>query len=513
MKKSVKRSVLSFVLVLALAVSGMSMGALAAEGDIVVSTGAELDAALKASIGTDSITIVLANDIDAIASATYTGYATGAAITIDGQGHKIDGQGVMDSGLRFGARGQELNLTVKNTVFANMSNDDRNGGGAIALWRGAADVSGSTFTGNVSTTGSRGGGGVMVQSGSASISNSTFVGNSANGSGGAIYAGSGTLNNVTVVGNSSIANVGGVNGAFTVTNSIISGNTTASETAAANVGATAIIADGNNVVDADIAGWLATALQENTLALLDVADSPAVDKANPATATAVDQRGVARDATPDIGAYELVKGDGPVINENVVSLVKADSSEFGVINVELRANFPSDKVNLVEFTLKYDASALDVGAVIPVTGAMVKKIVANETNGVGTAKIVIGVSGDSAIAADEMTTLANVVITPKADQTPEAAYIAISVGEAYAAGELVEYTAEPKAVYARFTYRDPMDVNGDGKISGADLSLVLAYFGATSADADWSDVRVADVNGDGVIDVIDVTILVDVLYA
>ena len=214
-----------------------------AADDIIVTTGEELDAALKGATGTSATTITLANDIDAVVSATYTGYTTGASITINGQGFTINGGDTMDTGLRFGARSQELILNIVNTKFTNMQNNDRNGGGAIAVWRGVANVSNSTFTGNVSTTGSRGGGGVMVQSGAANIDNSIFTGNRANGNGGAIYAGSGNLSNVTVTGNHSTTGVGGVNGAFTVIKSTIENNTTDSATADPNVSANVVFPD------------------------------------------------------------------------------------------------------------------------------------------------------------------------------------------------------------------------------------------------------------------------------
>ncbi|MGG1516537.1 dockerin type I domain-containing protein [Paenibacillus oryzisoli] len=44
------------------------------------------------------------------------------------------------------------------------------------------------------------------------------------------------------------------------------------------------------------------------------------------------------------------------------------------------------------------------------------------------------------------------------------------------------------------------DVNGDGAINGRDDSMVATHFGVTSSDSEWTQVKAADVNKDGVID-------------
>ena len=276
-KRMIKKSMLSVALVIALLFSFVPM-ALAADA-IVVTTGEELDTAIKSVIGDSSATIVLANDIDAIVSATYTAYTTGSSITIDGQGFTINGNNTMDTGLRFGGRGQELSLNIINTVFTGMQNNDRNGGGAIAVWRGTVNVSGSTFINNLSESGSRGGGGIMLQSGSAYISGSTFTGNRANGNGGAIYAGSGRLENVTATGNHSITGVGGVSGAFTLIRSVIEDNTTDNETANPNVSANVVYATNalGLAIDEDVSGF--------GIAGVSLIANLALDKANLIEAT------------------------------------------------------------------------------------------------------------------------------------------------------------------------------------------------------------------------------------
>ena len=532
MKKGFTRSLITYALVLVFVLSGLPM-AFAAEGDVEVSvgTGAELDAALAAAVSGTTI-ITLTDNIDAITSATYAGYAAGSKIIINGQGYTIDGKGGQDTGLRFGARGSAvLDLEINNTGFKNLTNDDSHGGGAVALWRGNLVVNGSTFVGNSANNASARGSGGAVQNenagGSTSIYNSTFLNNTASAAGGAINSGApGYIYNNTIVGNTSASGGAGINVSgrttmpeVTATNNIVIGNN--GDADMANV-----IDNGGNITGvslADSAAWLEGSLSANigateTLNLIGTVDSPAIGQAIAAYAPSVDQRGVARDDAPDIGASEfdgVIETDpdpdpDPDPDANTVGLVDVGGAGFSKINVNLNASFKADKVNLVEFTIKYDASKVNLSAVIPVEGLMVQKIVPDEAKGL--VKVILGVEGNKAIAFEADTTLANIVITPVAGEVPAGTYISISAGAVYAAGESVEYTMAPNAVYGRFTYQSGNDINGDGKVDAADLSFVLFNFGASSADDNWSDISGADVNGDGVVDIADVTILVDELY-
>ncbi|WP_189010331.1 dockerin type I repeat-containing protein [Paenibacillus marchantiophytorum] len=49
----------------------------------------------------------------------------------------------------------------------------------------------------------------------------------------------------------------------------------------------------------------------------------------------------------------------------------------------------------------------------------------------------------------------------------------------------------------------PGDVNGDDKFTVGDLAIVAAYYGKNSSDSNWQKYKVADINGDGVVDLID----------
>ncbi len=118
-------------------------------------------------------------------------------------------------------------LTVIDSTFDDNDTPSAspNGGGAIYLYLGTLDVSGSTFLNNDS--GHHGGAIEDATNGDATITNSTFWNNTAENNGGAIDS-AGTLINVTVTGNVG-GSGGGISdngyGGLEVANSIVYGNT------------------------------------------------------------------------------------------------------------------------------------------------------------------------------------------------------------------------------------------------------------------------------------------------
>jgi hypothetical protein len=487
-----------------------------AEIVISVSNGEELDAALRGAVSGNT-RIVLTNDIDAITSATYSGYVTGTAIAIDGQGYKIDGLGADKTGLRFGARGQNVDITLRNTVFANMRNNDRHGGGAIAVWRGTVDISECAFYGNILNNASSGGGGaVLLQTnGLLNVSNSTFTDNHTPVNGGALHSGSGgTLNNVTVFGNSSATGIGGASGALAITNSIISGNTTNSETAAANVSATAITEGGNNLIGIDTVGWLADALNaDNVLALIQVADSPAIDKGNPETATAYDQRGIPRDAAPDIGAFEFEKNDAQgstlklstdahlVANDDYANIQTAFGEAVNANTAILRYAFDTDTFEFADFH--------------PADGVTV---ISKDSTESGATVIVM-------VPNYNMQFFGALTIHAKPNAPLSNGSASVYVNAEYV---VKDETGGKEILFAEasttFTTRgngsggwEPTmmgDTNADGVINLIDLSNMIDWFGITASDAGWTAIYTFfDFNNSGAIDIYDVAFVAMLLKA
>ena len=220
--------------------------------------------------------------------------------------------------------GGSLNL-VDSTVSDNISGWA--GGGLYSFFNTTTAITRSTVSGNIATDV----GGGMRSLSNAEIVNSTFSGNESIGwYGGALFVTDGvvTVTNSTVADNVSplgspadlfVGTFGDSSATLALTNTIVSGAQTNCFVAYFGAGTVILMTDHNNVftdgscypgiTDQVVADPSLGPLSDNggptqTHALL--ADSPAVDAADAAVCPATDQRGVARDAACDVGAYELV---------------------------------------------------------------------------------------------------------------------------------------------------------------------------------------------------------------
>ena len=221
--------------------------------------------------------------------------------------------------------GENAVLELTRSSVADNAVDNGPGGGLYGFFGSSITVSQSTISGNTSSDVAGG----IRSLGSLNVSNSTISGNTATGwHGGGIFATDGTvtLSYSTVAGNTSPADTAG--GLFVGTfgessatleldSSIVDGNSGAQCLAGHyGAGAVALTSLGHNVFGDTSCGQTATdvvgsallgALADNggpTLTLLPAAGSPAVSHGNPGTAAALDQRGIARDASPDAGSVE-----------------------------------------------------------------------------------------------------------------------------------------------------------------------------------------------------------------
>jgi hypothetical protein len=216
---------------------------------------------------------------------------------------------------------------------------------------------------------------------------------------------------------------------------------------------------------------------------------------------------VIADDTPASGGT----GDG-----NSLTLDTSDSSGTTEAIFDLRANLSLSNVNLIEVTLGYDAAHLSASAVLP-QGLNVEKYKIGD----GTITILVGLAGkDAAIAHTSVETIAAVSLVPVEGYTDEATLKIISFTAKSVSNEGVVSDAEVTVINSTATFdgfeevipddRDPLDVNDDTLIDLTDLSLALYYFGYIAAEI--PEGIYADVNSDGNVDSIDITILVNFLY-
>ncbi len=238
-----------------------------------------------------------------------TGDLTLENVTVSGGFHQSwNGGGIFNDGTL---------LLHNSTVSGNLGRD---GGGVLN--RGALTIDSSTLSGNTADT-YYGGGGGLSDEGEALVVNSTISNNIVLGGkagGGGIFGDSDTA---TTLVNSTVAHNSG-EGVFAIqdvilTNSIVAGHGTNCDEFP---GGGTIVDNGNNFDDDGTCGagvGVLTGLDPNLLdnggptqthALLD--GSSAIDGAG-ACGLATDQRGVARDAACDSGAFEFGGAGGPIV--------------------------------------------------------------------------------------------------------------------------------------------------------------------------------------------------------
>jgi hypothetical protein len=257
------------------ALMAVSAGAYAADKIVRVDNFVDLYNAIKSAIPNAMTVIHLDADIDAVTSATL-GLRTHDPepeanqpwlgwVTIEGNGHTLDGGNRKNSALRFHNRldsaPRTSRIILRNLTMKNLNSSIGYGGGAIGVRGGELEIENCAFIDNSWTPADpkftqRGGGAVYTEQpgGLLKITNSTFFGNKAvvnkvialsekgDGGigGGAIYAaGETSVTNCTIVGNQVINDEtasptsvcgGGIfrrssaTDPFTLSNSIVAGN-------------------------------------------------------------------------------------------------------------------------------------------------------------------------------------------------------------------------------------------------------------------------------------------------
>jgi len=259
----------------------------------------------------------------------------GTSMTIDGSDNSVTVDG--NHAVRVFQFGSGVTLTLNHLTVANGVGADGFGGGVKNL-QGTL-VANSTFVGNSSTYR---GGGLYCEFGNLNVTNTTFTGNSANtiGGGFSVHGGSAVARSCTFSGNQSQYG-GAIHSAFVdidMRNSLLASSTGGDCSNITSTGSNNLADDGTcgsgfTVSSSTLLGALGSyGGGTQTFPLLP--GSAAIDGTS-ANCPATDQRGVARGATCDIGAFEsqgfilaLSFGDN---QSTLVNTVFANPLQVGVI--------------------------------------------------------------------------------------------------------------------------------------------------------------------------------------
>ncbi|MBA2936978.1 Ig-like domain-containing protein [Paenibacillus sp. CGMCC 1.16610] len=176
------------------------------------------------------------------------------------------------------------------------------------------------------------------------------------------------------------------------------------------------------------------------------------------------------------------------------------------VSVTLGINSLSTAVYAQDIAMSYDANLFEfVSANAVKNGVNIVKMVVSTP---GTLRLILASTGTAGAVTGD-TPLIELIFKAKNIQQSAAGNVTVtsaklgeSNGNEITAAEAVksiEVRTNPIAI--------PGDITLDGKVSIGDLSMVAAHYGKNTASEDWAQVKAADVNDDGRIDIEDLTFI------
>ena len=174
--------------------------------------------------------------------------------------------------------------------------------------------------------------------------------------------------------------------------------------------------------------------------------------------------------------------------------------------ITLRNEF--NGTNQICVTAQFDAGALAfAGSELGLPGSSLAGESYDAATGAYSAWIIIPQQGVLTAVATEKEILKVIfdVVSPGADITGAVTGATVTEVLSSSEAEVIECVLEPAAAT---TYYAPYDMNGDGKVTLEDISLIIfSYYGAIAGDSKWAAAQRFDVNGDGVVDIFDLMII------
>jgi hypothetical protein len=199
-----------------------------------------------------------------------------------------------------------------------------------------------------------------------------------------------------------------------------------------------------------------------------------------------------------------------------------DIGEAGALAKYTFSGSGFDRVGSVNLRLSYKADVAD-GITVALAAALagkaevrVEDVAEPVLDGYVTKSVYILAKGLHFSAADGAALL-NISLALKTDKPVVAATLLLShfdaayYDPAYQGGNAgydADASVDAAAATVEATFRSRFDVNGDGKVTLADVNQVRQYLGTASADAAWAAAATSDLAANGVIDLADLTLII-----
>jgi hypothetical protein len=185
----------------------------------------------------------------------------------------------------------------------------------------------------------------------------------------------------------------------------------------------------------------------------------------------------------------------------------------------------SDKANVLQLTFDYDASRFRALVAPNLSDLDINSYDIKQDDSeqeTGRISVLLGVTGSKIMEFDNAELL-TIRLEPLDTETAGIATLTLSSLSLLGKDELdplgtspiaMEYSSEPLSItYYPESFAAPGDLNWDGFVDAADLSLALYYYGAAAGDDDWESVRAGDSDASGVIDMADINTLIQAIHS
>ena len=194
---------------------------------------------------------------------------------------------------------------------------------------------------------------------------------------------------------------------------------------------------------------------------------------------------------------------------NTYSVLRSIESSRTEAKFDIMGYFPANNISILQIGLSFDGFDIDDCNIefVPNPSFGRFDVIGDITS--GSVTLTFGLFHGNAIAHDDEEFLVTVIVTPKDGKTPNEAKLTIDSIVGIDGGAWVyDFTAE--FTTATSLFRLPCDINNDGEVDLLDYYWVMFYFGCPAAE--WGTYY-PDVTGEGVVDMLDVTYVIEAIYS